>query len=205
MSLSTITLQYSSVRGKEKNTSYPFKAEIKTVDDLKKIAQFDHVCGEYADGTNTRKNAIKGYRSKKTFRKADCLPVDCDNTNPDPLAEDIPESEWKTPADVRAAFPDVPFYVVYSRNHMKEKNGKTARPKFHVYFIINAMTNEKRLAKLKKDVQKYFPAFDPAALDTARFLYGVENPKVEFYDGDTPLDAFMEQQNAAKIRWKMTS
>lgn len=72
MSLSTITLQYSSVRGKEKNTSYPFKAEIKTVDELKKIAQFDHVCGEYADGTNTRKNAIKGYRSKKTFRKAAC-------------------------------------------------------------------------------------------------------------------------------------
>ena len=196
MSLSTITLQYSSVRGKEKNTSYPFKAKVKTVDDLKKIAQFDHVCGEYADGTNTRKNAIKGYRSKKTFRKADCLPVDCDNTNPDPLAEDIPESEWKTPADVRAAFPDVPFYVVYSRNHMKEKNGKTARPKFHVYFIINAMTNEKRLAKLKKDVREYFPAFDPAALDMARFLYGVENPKVEFYDGDTPLDTFMEQQNA---------
>ena len=194
MSLSTITLQYSSVRGKEKNTSYPFKAEVKTVDDLEKIARFDHVCGEYADGTNTRKNAIKGYRSKKTFRKADCLPVDCDNTNPDPLAEDIPASEWKTPADVRAAFPDVPFYVVYSRNHMKEKNGKTARPKFHVYFIINDMTSEKRLAKLKKDVQKYFPAFDPAALDMARFLYGVENPKVEFYDGDTPLDTFMEQR-----------
>ena len=194
MSLSTITLQYSSVRGKEKNTSYPFKAEVKTVDDLEKIARFDHVCGEYADGTNTRKNAIKGYRSKKTFRKADCLPVGCDNTNPDPLAEDIPASEWKTPADVRAAFPDVPFYVVYSRNHMKEKNGKTARPKFHVYFIINDMTSEKRLAKLKKDVQKYFPAFDPAALDMARFLYGVENPKVEFYDGDTPLDTFMEQR-----------
>lgn len=28
----------------------------------------------------------------------------------------------------------------------------------------------------------------------ARFLYGVENPKVEFYDGDTPLDTFMEQR-----------
>lgn len=195
MSLSTITLQYSSVRGNKKNTSYPFKAEIKTVDDLKKIAQFDHICGEYADGKNTRGNVIKGYRSKKTFRKADCLPVDCDNTNPDPLAEDIPESEWKTPADVRVAFPDVPFYVVYSRNHMKEKDGKTARPKFHVYFIINAMTSEKRLAKLKKDVREYFPAFDPAALDAARFLYGVENPKVEFYDGDTPLDTFMEQRN----------
>lgn len=74
MSLSTITLQYSSVRGKEKNTSYPFKAEVKTVDDLEKIARFDHVCGEYADGTNTRKNAIKGYRAKRLSEKLTACP-----------------------------------------------------------------------------------------------------------------------------------
>ena len=139
MSLPSIILQYSSVRGKKENTSYPFKAEINTVDDLKKVAQFDHVCGEYKDGKNNRGRIVKGYRSKKTFVKANCLPVDCDNANSDPLAPDIPPEEWKTPADVRAAFPGVPFYVVYSRNHMKEKNGKPARPKFHIYFIINCL------------------------------------------------------------------
>lgn len=193
MSLTTITLQYSGVRGKQDNTSYPFPAEIKTVDDLKKVAQFDHVCGEYADGKNNRGRYMKGYRSKKTFRKANCLPLDTDNANSDPLAPDIPESEWKTPADVRAAFPGVPFYVVYSRNHMKVKDGKPARPKFHSYFIITETTSAKQLAALKKRVQKYFPAFDPEALDAARFLYGVENPQVEFYDGDTTLDVFMKK------------
>lgn len=144
---------------------------------------------------NTRGNIIKGYRSKKSFRKANCLPVDCDNTNPNPLETDIPAEEWKTPKDVQAAFPDVPFYVVYSRNNMKEKDGKAARPRFHVYFIINETASEKYLAKLKKKVQEYFPAFDPAALDAARFLFGVDDPKVEFYEGNTPLNVFMARLN----------
>ncbi len=195
MSLSTITLQYSSVTGKANNTSYPFRAEIKTVEELREVAKFDHVCGEYADGKNNRGRMVKGYRSRKTFVKANCLPTDCDNANSDPLAPDIPESEWKTPADVRAAFPGVPFYVVYSRNHMKEKDGKPPRPKFHVYFIITEITDEAQLAKLKKRVQEYFPAFDPEALDAARFLFGVDNPWVEFYDGDTPLNVFMDKLN----------
>lgn len=196
MSLSTITLQYSSVRGKKNNTSYPFRAEIKTVDDLKAVAKFDHVCALYADGKNNRGTMIQGYRSKKTFVKADCLPVDCDNANSDPLAPDIPPEEWKTPADVRAAFPDVPYYVVYSRNNMKVKNGKPARPKYHVYFIISETTSATQLAKLKKRVREYFPAFDPEALDAARFLFGVENPQVEFYDGNTPLNVFMDKLDA---------
>ena len=193
MSLNSILLQYSSVCGDKKNTSYPFRREITTPEELAEVAKFDHVCGEYADGKNNRGRMIKGYRSKKTFLKANCLPADCDNANSDPLAPDVPKSEWKTPADVRAAFPDVPFYVVYSRNHMKEKNGKPARPKFHVYFIINETGSENRLAKLKKRVQEYFPAFDPEALDAARFLFGVDNPQVEFYDGNTPLDVFMDR------------
>ena len=196
MSLSTITLQYSSVTGKKNNTSYPFRAEINTVDDLKAVAKFDHVCALYADGKNNRGNVIQGYRSKKTFQKANCLPADCDNTNSDPLAPDIPPEQWKTPADVRAAFPDVPFYVVYSRNNMKVKNGKAARPKFHVYFIISETTSAAQLAKLKKRVREYFPAFDPEALDAARFLFGVENPQVEFYDGNTPLNVFMDKLDA---------
>lgn len=93
MGISTITLQYSNERGNKKNTSYPFRFEIQSVEELKKVAQFDHVCGEYADGKNTRGNIIKGYRSKKSFRKANCLPVDCDNTNPNPLETDIPAEE----------------------------------------------------------------------------------------------------------------
>ena len=87
----------------------------------------------FADGKNSKGRMIQGYRSKKTFQSATVVIMDCDNTDPDPLRPDIPPEEWKTPADVQAAFPSVAFYVVYSRNHMKVKDGKPARPKFHVY------------------------------------------------------------------------
>ena len=53
MSLNTITLQYSGVRGQQKNTSYPFRKEISTPEELAEIAEFDHVCAVYADGKNT--------------------------------------------------------------------------------------------------------------------------------------------------------
>ncbi len=191
MTKNEITLQYSSLRGVKSNTSYPFRKLVSGVDDLKEVAQFDHVGGMYADGENNRGKTVLGYRNKKTFLKSDCLILDCDNTVSDPLADDISPEEWVTPEDVHRAFPDVPFYAVFSRNHMKEKDGKAPRPKFHVYFIADEIRKEKEFAALKARVQKYFPAFDPEALDSARFLFGVENPQVEFYDGNTTINAFM--------------
>ncbi len=196
MSLQNITIQYSSVRGKQKNTSYPYKKEITCAEDLQEVVAFDHVGGVYADGTNNRGTFIKGYRNKKTFVLANCMLADCDNARHDPLAPDIPPEEWKNPADVRAAFPDVPFYAVPSRNNMKEKDGKPPRPKYHYYFITREIRSEKKLSDLKRKVQEYFPAFDDGALDSARMFFGVENPQVEFYEGETPLDLFMEKLNS---------
>jgi len=191
-----MTVYVSSVQGSKTNTSYPFAAEIKTIDDLKKAVVYDHVCARYADGKNNRGKQVKAYRSKKTFRSSDCLPMDCDNTNPNPLEEDIAESDWKTPEDVRTAFPNVPFYVVYSRNHMKEKGGKPARPRFHIYFPMQPATQLKEYGKLKAKVQQHFPAFDDNAIDSARFFFGVEDPKVEYYAGDTMINDFIYRISA---------
>lgn len=47
MTQKAITIQYSGVQGQQKNTSYPFKAEITCIDDMKKVAAFDHVCATY--------------------------------------------------------------------------------------------------------------------------------------------------------------
>ena len=183
-------LYVSSVTGKKRNTSYPFRAVITSLDDLKNAVQYDHVCACYADGKNTKGRIIKGYRSKKTFKSSNCLPMDCDNTNPNPLEPDIPSNLWKTPQDVAAAFPDVPFYVVYSRNHMKEKDGKEARPRFHIYFPMEEVSELKRYEKLKADVQRHFPAFDDNAIDGARFFFGVEDPKIEYFAGNTLINQF---------------
>ena len=189
------SLNYSGVREKATNTSYPFTGKVTCIDDLAKIVAFDHVGAVFADGKNSKGRVIQGYRSKKTFRSADVVIMDCDNTEPDPLKPDIPPESWLTPADVQKAFPGVAFYVVYSRNHMKVKDGKPARPKFHVYMLLNECTSERALFKLKSKIRDLFPAFDPKAVDTAHFLFGVENPTVEYYDGDLTIDEFMATLN----------
>ena len=186
-----MTVYISSVCGQKTNTSYPFEAAVTTEADLAKAAAYDHVCAHFADGQNNRGKSIKAYRSKKTFLSSNCLPMDCDNTNTNPLMEDVPESDWKTPEDVRAAFPGVPFYVVYSRNHMKVKNDLPARPRFHVYFPIDEMKNVAAYEKLKAAVQRKFPAFDDNAIDGARFFFGVESPEVEYFAGDTLINDYL--------------
>lgn len=189
-------LSYANVQGKKTNTSYPFIAEISSAEDLKKVVSFDHVCAIYRDGYNQRKRFIKGYRSNKTFEEADCLPFDCDNTPTDPLSKDLDASYWKTPSDVAAAYPDVRFYVVYSKNHMKDKDGRSARPRFHVYFPLGAtVRSTKAYNSLKKQVRALFPAFDDKALDAARFFFGVESPQVEYFDGHLCIDEWLSQSS----------
>ena len=189
-------LSYANVQGKKTNTSYPFITEISSVADLEQVAMFDHVCAIYRDGYNQRKRFIKGYRSNKTFAEADCLPFDCDNTPTDPLSKDLDASSWKTPHDVADAYPDVRFYVVYSKNHMKDKDGRSARPRFHVYFPLGStICSSKSYNHLKKQVRGLFPAFDDKALDAARFFFGVPSPKVEYFDGHLCIDEWLSQSS----------
>ena len=114
------TLYGASCRGNAKNSIYPYKYEIQNLEDFLKVADKDFVCAQYSDNR----------RSSDNFIGADCICMDCDNSHSDN------KKDWKTPEDVRDAFPNVPFIVHYSRNHMKVKNGKAARPKFHVIFPI---------------------------------------------------------------------
>ena len=67
------------------------------------------------------------------------------------------KDDWITPETISAFFHDVQFAVHCSRNNMKEKNGKSARPKFHALFPINILDN----------ASEYF---DRNALDAGRFL-----------------------------------
>ena len=73
--------------------------------------------------------------------------------------------------------------VHFSRSHMKAKNGRTARPKFHVFFPIEECTGAEEYAAMKQRVYEYFPYFDAQALDAARFFFGTENPEIECYEG----------------------
>jgi len=171
-----MTLYYNNIRQNAMNAKYPNKLVIFNTEDLIEAVSYDHVCAEYKD--NYRKNA--------NFIQSDCSMFDVDNSETDN------SDEWITPDDVRKAFPDVPFYVSYSRNHMKQKGDKAPRPKFHLYFPDILFTEIQEYSRHKKAVCDYFKKFDQNAKDAARFFFGVENPKVEFHYGNTLLFDFIQ-------------
>lgn len=169
-------LYYNKVTQDNHNAKYPYSKEIVTADDLKEVVRYDHTSSYFKDG----------YRKNENFIETNCQIFDVDNTESDN------EKDWIQPSDVQKAFPDVPFYVVYSRNHMKQKGNKLPRPKFHVYFFDKTWNDGKLLSEYKTKVCDYFHPFDRNAKDIGRFFFGVEFPKVEELMGNTLLSDFME-------------
>jgi putative DNA primase/helicase len=75
---------------------------------------------------------------------------------------------------------------------MKEKHGKAARPKFHVLFPIDRVTDARLYADMKKMVSGIFPYFDTQALDAARFFFDTTEPNVEVHTGTINLTTFLQ-------------
>ncbi|SDN04807.1 phage/plasmid primase, P4 family [Acetanaerobacterium elongatum] len=173
------TLYHSDFIGNPGNCSYPYKVEITDSASLAAAVGRDYVCAEYKNN----------YRNGDNFIGSDCLPVDCDNDH-----SENPE-DWILPADVMEAFPGVTFAVHYSRSNMREKNGKPARPKFHVLFPIDHITDAACYSDMKKLVNAIFPYFDTKALDAARFFFGTNSPEVEIYEGGMNLSEFLESDD----------
>lgn len=169
------TLYRSNCLEVPENCTYPHKVEVTGKDSLIEAVKHDYVCAEYQGN----------YRSNENFTGSDCLPVDCDNDH-----SDDPE-EWVYPSDVANAFPGVAFAVHYSRNHMKQKGDKAPRPKFHVFFAIDRVTEPGQYSEMKKLVNTIFPYFDTKALDAARFFFGTKEPEVEIFDGPMTLTTFL--------------
>lgn len=170
------TLYIANCCGDSSNCVYPNKAHITDTASFVTAIKQDHVCAAYKNN----------YRSNDNFLETDVLSMDCDNDHSDD------PKDWIYPLDVVMAFPDVSLLVSYSRNNMKVKNGKAARPKFHVYFPIPTMTDGKAYAELKKLIQEFFPYFDADALGEARFLYGTDSPDIEVYDGASNVADFID-------------
>ena len=113
-------LQTANVTADARNCVYPNRKEITSGDELKEAVRFDHVCGEFK----------KNYRNINNFLKSNVIVMDCDNDH----SED-PE-DWITFQKLEELFEEIDYAAAPSRNHMKKKEGKAARPKFHVYFPI---------------------------------------------------------------------
>ena len=177
------TLYTANCAGNPQNNLYPNRLIISNADDMRAAVVYDHVCAEFR---NSRRN-------NSDFISSDNIPMDCDNDHSDD------PSDWVTPLEVAMAFPGVEFVVVYSRNNMLPKSGKSPRPRFHVYFPIPQITDSAEYTALKKRIAAEFPYFDKNALDSARLLFGVPIPQVEIYNGDMSVVDFLE--NADFEQW----
>lgn len=106
------TLFTANCVGNAQNSIYPNRVQINTPEGMLAAIAQDHVCAEYKGA----------HRSVDDYISGDVDVMDCDNDH-----SDNPE-DWITPEMYEDIFPDVSYVVVPSRNNMKPKGGKSARP-----------------------------------------------------------------------------
>lgn len=173
----TMTIYAAKCRGNATNCLYPTKVNLTDEETARKAFSRDTVFAEYKDN----------YRANDNFIRSNVIPFDCDNDHSDE------PSEWITEEDIAAAFDDACYMIHYSRNHLKQKKGRSARPRFHILFLIDEITDVNEYTALKQRVHDFFPCFDDKALDAARFFFGTADPKVSFHPGEMTLNAFMDK------------
>ena len=162
-----LVLCLANSSGDKKNCLYPNRVEVSSAEEMAKAVSFDHVCAEYD----------KNYRSISNFRKSNVVVMDCDNDHSDNPAD------WITPESLDDLMPDIAYAVAPSRHNMLPKDGKSARPRFHVYFLIEETTDADYYTALKTAIHKAYPFFDGNALDAARFIFGADVDEVIWHDG----------------------
>lgn len=167
-----LILQTANVTADAKNCSYPNKVTVTNASQLQEAVKMDHVCAEYKNN----------YRSIDNFLKSNVVVMDLDNDHTDD------PDEWITAEKLEELLPDISYAVAPSRNHMVAKNGKAARPKYHVYFEIEEITDSAEYAALKAAIHNAYPFFDGNALDAARFIFGADSGEAVWHEGWTTID-----------------
>lgn len=180
-------IYYSNCIQQYNNCLYPNEVDVTDIESLKKAVSHDYVCAKYKDN----------YRSIDNFISSNCVGVDFDNdhsNNPD---------DWVTSTSIKEMFSGVPHLVHYSKSHMKPKIGKGKteygpRPRFHVIFLIDEITNADEYKAIKERLYDYCPLIDPNAKDSARFLAGTAEPLVEYHEGTITLNKFLDDVYSEK-------
>lgn len=162
-----MTLFHADVVGKAANCAYPHKVVVADTDALKCVIAHDHVCATYKNN----------YRNIANFQMSDVVPMDLDNDHSDEPAD------WITEDKMDELFGSIDYVLVPSRHHMLPKDGKSARPRYHVYFPIENCTDADEYAAIKVALQKAYTFFDDNALDAARFLFGADTDEVVWHEG----------------------
>lgn len=167
-----VTICTANCVGQAGNCSYPNRVTVVTPEQLQEAVKKDHVCAEFKGN----------YRSVENFIRSDVIVMDIDNDHTDE------PTEWITPEKMKELFPNVEYLLAPSRHHLLDKEGKSARPRYHMYFPISEITDAGRYANLKKAIQSVYSFFDGNALDAARFIFGAECDEVIYHDGWMTVD-----------------
>ncbi len=175
-----LTIYNSDTCGQESNVYYPNRLEVTDEATFKDAVSFDHVAAQYKNN----------YRSNVNFIKADHISMDCDNEKSDD------PKDWIAPEDILSLFEGVSLAIATSRNHMKEKGKKSARPRFHVYFPIPEIKDSEDYAKLKEELADLFSFFDAGALGSARFMFGNPESEVIWCEGHQLITDFIKDDFA---------
>lgn len=167
----------------QRNLKYPNHRHIMSAADLKNAVARDHVAAEY-----------KGdIRSTDKFMQSTCVVMDIDNDQSNSPAD------WVTPQSLALIFPGVALATATSRNHLKPKGEKTARPRFHAYFPVKPVTDAAFYTGIKKKLASYTGIFDRNALDAARFIYGNPAAEVTWVDGALSITDFLDADAFAAL------
>ena len=172
----------ATTAGNNKNIYYPTEVTVTSTDIMNEVVRFDHVGAKFKD--SVRKN--------ENFLASNVIIMDCDNDhseNPD---------DWITPEKLHEKMPDVTFIAVSSKSNMKLKGNFSARPRHHYYFpTCTLITDSTEYGNLKRELQTKFPFFDKNALDSARFIFGVQNPTLEIFEGATTIDELLQKHQSS--------
>lgn len=161
-------LYTSNTREKANSFIFPNRVEANNEASFIEAMQYDHVTAQYENN----------HRANANFMSSDVIVMDLDNDHSDDAAD------WMDVEDVKLVFQGVKCAMVSSRNHWKQKESKSPRPRLHVYFPIAKIHDADAYRQTKEAIRNYFPYFDVNAMDSARLIFGVENPQVEFMRGD---------------------
>ena len=171
-----VTICTANCVGQAGNCSYPNKVTVVTPEQLQEAVKKDHVCAEFKGN----------YRSIENFIRSDVIVMDIDNDHSEE------PTEWITPEMLEELFLNVEYLLAPSRHHLLDKEGKSARPRYHMYFPISEVTDAARYASLKRAIQSAYSFFDGNALDAARFIFGAECDEVIFHEGWMTVDEEVE-------------
>lgn len=173
------TLYTANCTGNAQNSIYPNRVDVNSPEDMLVAIANDHVCAEYQNS----------HRSTDDYLSGDVDVMDCDNDH-----SDNPD-DWISPEMYEEIFPDVAYVVVPSRNNMKPKGSKSARPRHHVYFPHMDTFLAEDCAEFKRKVHDIAPFFDGNALDAARFIFGCSADEVIWHEGSRTIDEFLDARD----------